>query len=203
MKICRNCGQQYPDETKFCVHCGKPLEAVGGGEAGNGYAPGGTAGAGPGTRPVPGPGPTPGPGPMPGPGEAPGSVPGPGPAPRPGLGPAPGSVPGSGPRLGPVPEPGPAPRPTPPPPRPTPPPPPRPAPPPQKSGGIFESLREYRIVPYILFALSLYFGWGVSLLLGLVVGIVDILVTKDGNDKLALVLAGCATAFNLLFYIIL
>lgn len=131
MKICRNCGQQYPDETKFCVHCGKPLEAVGGGAAGNGYAPG----------------------------------------------------------------PGPAPRPT--------PPPPRPVSPPQKSGGIFESLRENRIVPYILFALSLYFGWGVSLLLGLVVGIVDILVTKDGNDKLALVLAGCATAFNLLFYIIL
>ncbi|WP_320958734.1 hypothetical protein [Enterocloster asparagiformis] len=58
-------------------------------------------------------------------------------------------------------------------------------------------------MPYILFALSVYFGWGVSLLLGLVVGIVDVLVTKDGNDKLALVLAGCATAFNLLFYIIL
>ena len=57
-------------------------------------------------------------------------------------------------------------------------------------------------MPYILFALSVYFGWGVSLLLGLVVGIVDVLV-KDGNDKLALVLAGCATAFNLLFYIIL
>ena len=130
MKICRNCGQQYPDETKFCVHCGKPLEAVGGG-------------------------------------------------------------------------PGPAPGPTPPPPRPTPPPSPRPVPTSQKSGGIFESLRENRIVPYILFALSVYFGWGVSLLLGLVVGIVDVLVTKDGNDKLALVLAGCATAFNLLFYIIL
>lgn len=130
MKICRNCGQQYPDETKFCVHCGKPLEAVGGG-------------------------------------------------------------------------PGPAPGPTPPPPRPTPPPSPRPVPTSQKSGGIFKSLRENRIVPYILFALSVYFGWGVSLLLGLVVGIVDVLVTKDGNDKLALVLAGCATAFNLLFYIIL